>query len=116
MSKCFRYSVLKVQAQSILIDKLLAHDSYYPRGLSRGKQRECESRKPKTLPVAMRLGDTPVPIPNTTVKTQSADDTWRETARESRWLPDQKFPKMFIWEIFTETLRQVYFFEEKTNR
>ena len=35
----------------------------------------------------MRLGDTPVPIPNTTVKTQAADDTLLETARESRWLP-----------------------------
>ena len=36
----------------------------------------------------MRLWDTPVPIPNTMVKTQTADDTWRETARESKWLPD----------------------------
>ncbi len=40
------------------------------------------------FPVAMRLGDTPVPIPNTTVKTQSADGTALETAWESRWLPD----------------------------
>ena len=39
------------------------------------------------FPVVMRLWDTPVPIPNTKVKTQSADDTWLETARESRWLP-----------------------------
>ena len=38
----------------------------------------------------MRLGDTPVPIPNTTVKTQSADGTALETVRESRWAPDQK--------------------------
>ena len=29
----------------------------------------------------------PVPIPNTEVKLLSADDTWRETARESRTLP-----------------------------
>ena len=36
----------------------------------------------------MRLWETPVPIPNTTVKTQSAGDTWLETARENRWLPD----------------------------
>ena len=28
--------------------------------------------------------DTPVPIPNTEVKLRSADDTWREAARESR--------------------------------
>ena len=32
--------------------------------------------------------ETPVPIPNTMVKHMSADDTWLETARESRWLPD----------------------------
>ena len=42
----------------------------------------------KELPVAMRFGDTPVPIPNTTVKTEAADDTMLETAWESRWLPD----------------------------
>ena len=44
----------------------------------------------KMLLVPMRLGDTPVPIPNTTVKTQSADGTALETVWESRWLPDQK--------------------------
>ena len=37
---------------------------------------------------SMRLGDTPVPIPNTTVKTQEADGTALETVWESRWLPD----------------------------
>ena len=42
------------------------------------------------LLVAMRLGETPVPIPNTTVKTQSADGTALETVWESRWLPDQE--------------------------
>ena len=36
----------------------------------------------------MRLGETPLPIPNRTVKTQTAYDTWLETARESEWLPD----------------------------
>ena len=35
----------------------------------------------------MRLGETPVPIANTTVKTQSADSTALETVWESRWLP-----------------------------
>ena len=35
----------------------------------------------------MRLGETPVPIPNTTVKTQAADGTALETVWESRWLP-----------------------------
>ena len=38
----------------------------------------------------MRPGDTPVPIPNTTVKTRTADGTMLETAWESRWLPDCK--------------------------
>ena len=32
--------------------------------------------------------ETPVPIPNTAVKLLSADDTWLETARESRSLPE----------------------------
>ena len=41
-----------------------------------------------TFLVAMRLGDTPVPIPNTMVKTQAADDTALETVWESRWLPN----------------------------
>ena len=36
------------------------------------------------------MGDTPVPIPNTTVKTQTADGTALETVWESRWPPDQK--------------------------
>ena len=42
------------------------------------------------FPVAMRLGDTPVPIPNTMVKTKAADDTILVTVWESRWLPDQE--------------------------
>ena len=44
----------------------------------------------KEFLVAMRLGDTPVPIPNTMVKTQAADGTALETVWESRWAPDQK--------------------------
>ena len=40
--------------------------------------------------VAMRLWETPVPIPNTTVKTQAADGTALETMWESRWAPDQR--------------------------
>ena len=51
------------------------------------KQRHEAEDKSKFL-VAMRLGDTPVPIPNTMVKTDAADNTWLETAREDRWLPD----------------------------
>ena len=42
------------------------------------------------FPVSMRLGDTPVPIPNTMVKTQAADDTILETVWESRWMPELK--------------------------
>ena len=34
------------------------------------------------------MGDTPVLIPNTMVKTQAADGTMLETAWESRWMPD----------------------------
>ena len=40
--------------------------------------------------VAMRSGETPVPIPNTMVKTRAADGTALETVWESRWAPDQK--------------------------
>ena len=36
----------------------------------------------------MRSGDTPVPIPNTTVKTWAADDTILVTVWQNRWLPD----------------------------
>ena len=36
----------------------------------------------------MRLGETPVPIPNTTVKTEEADGTALETMWESRRAPD----------------------------
>ena len=42
----------------------------------------------QNISVAMRLGATPVPIPNTMVKTQAADDTALETVWESRWLPN----------------------------
>ena len=38
--------------------------------------------------VSMRFGETPVPIPNTTVKTKTAENTILETIWESRWLPD----------------------------
>ena len=42
----------------------------------------------KILLVAMRLGDTPVLIPNTMVKTCTAESTALETVWEVRWLPD----------------------------
>ena len=40
--------------------------------------------------MAMRSGVTPVPIPNTTVKTRAAESTILETVWEDRWLPDLK--------------------------
>ena len=40
------------------------------------------------FPVAMRPGDTPVPIPNTMVKTRAADGTMLETVWKSRWAPE----------------------------
>ena len=39
------------------------------------------------LLVPMRPGETPVPIPNTMVKTRTADGTILETVWESRWVP-----------------------------
>lgn len=41
----------------------------------------------------MRPGGTPVPVPNTKVKTWTAEDTALETARESRRPPDYKKEK-----------------------
>ena len=38
--------------------------------------------------MSMRVGDTPVPIPNTMVKTYTAYGTILETVWESRWMPD----------------------------
>ena len=66
------------------------------------------------LLVAMRLGETPVPIPNTTVKTQAADGTALETMWESRWPPDQKKKTdaslMNIEAGFTSDIRRKRFF------
>ena len=39
------------------------------------------------------IEDPPVPIPNTEVKLNCVDGTWRATARESRSLPDYFFIK-----------------------
>ena len=42
--------------------------------------------------------DPPVPMPNTEVKLFSVDGTWRETARESRTLPEPTFyPEYSKW-------------------
>ena len=42
----------------------------------------------ENFPVAMRFGETLIPIPNMTVKPLAAEGTWWETARENRWLPE----------------------------
>ena len=59
--------------------------------------------KDKTVPVAMREGEIPVPIPNTTVKTFAADGTMLETAWESRRLPglfeSRRLPGLFYKRI-----------------
>ena len=66
------------------------------------KARECEwisetagvrsterssHEKQQTLLVAMRPGETPVPIPNTTVKTRAAETTMPETVWKDRRPP-----------------------------
>ena len=55
---------------------------------NRGKAARTDYRI-AIFPVAMRLGDTPVLIPNTMVKTLAADGTMLETAWESRWMPER---------------------------
>ena len=40
--------------------------------------------------MVMRSGETPVPIPNTTVKTGAAESTILVTVWEDRWPPDLK--------------------------
>ena len=60
--------------------------------LSRDNREEflIPSKELGTILVPMRLGVTPVPIPNTMVKTQAADETALETMWESRWAPGYK--------------------------
>ena len=52
------------------------------------KRIEDRNIRDKEILVPMRSGETPVPIPNTMVKTWAADGTMLETAWESRWVPD----------------------------
>ena len=44
------------------------------------------AQRVQNISVAIRPGETPVPIPNTMVKTWEADGTALETVWESRWL------------------------------
>ena len=55
-----------------------------------GRKRRSEDQAHRSLEhlVAIRMRETPVPIPNTTVKTHTADGTSLETVRESRWPPE----------------------------
>ena len=46
----------------------------------------------------MRSGDTPVPIPNTTVKIWAVDGTGWEAAWESRWSPESNMPMWLNWQ------------------
>ena len=55
----------------------------------RSKARKDLAKNSSVL-VAMRPGATPVPIPNTMVKTRTADGTALETVWESRWPPNLK--------------------------
>ena len=55
---------------------------------------------------------TPVPIPNTMVKTQAADGTALETVWESRWLPDYK--KNWSLPVIRELKRFNYLMADKT--
>ena len=57
--------------------------------LQRGSDR-LRGLKQHKFPVAIRSGETPVPIPNTTVKTRAAESTILATVWEDRWLPDIK--------------------------
>ena len=56
-------------------------------------QGEGDLAKNSSFLVAMRLRETPVPIPNTMVKPQTADGTALETVWESRWPPNLKKKK-----------------------
>ena len=51
------------------------------------------------------MGDTPVLIPNTMVKTQAADGTILETVWESRWLPD------YFKKIAEKCLNKYWFYQ-----
>ena len=55
--------------------------------------------------VVMRLGETPVPIPNTMVKPQTADGTALETVWESRWPPATKKKNIIRDMRFEENFR-----------
>ena len=60
------------------------------------------------------MGATPVPIPNTMVKTQAADDTALETVWESRWLPDL-LKKKLVLPVIRESKRFGFLMTDKVQ-
>ena len=56
--------------------------------MSESSKEEEDFHKTDTISGGNGEGVPPVPIPNTEVKTFSADGTWLDTARESRSPPD----------------------------
>ena len=63
--------------------------------------------------VVMRRGGTPVPIPNTTVKTATAESTMLETAWEGRWLPDHS--KKSLDRVFENRTDMLQWVERKAK-
>ena len=72
----------------------------------------------------MRFGVTPVPIPNTTVKTKAAESTILATVWEDRWLPDHKKDNTYVVIIgrkdfcplmTAEAVKKVQFNQELNN-
>ena len=59
------------------------------------------------------MGVTPVPIPNTMVKTQAADGTALETVWESRWLPEFEKRKLVL-PVIRELKRFNFLMADKT--
>ena len=55
-----------------------------------GAEGTARGDEKKRFLVAIRPGETPVPIPNTMVKARAADGTTLATVWESRWPPDFK--------------------------
>ena len=62
----------------------------------------------KIFPVVMRPWGTPVPIPNTMVKTWAAEGTILVTVWENRTLPDQTWLIMIQPEETERTLKTEY--------
>ena len=69
------------------------------------KDAHAGKNRTQDFSVAMRLGETPVPISNTMVKPQAADGTALETVWESRWLPNhlRKKAKAFLYRYRHDT-------------